>query len=132
MYCMRAELRHMDKTCPGSIVCVSSVQGTFGFAGHAAYSASKHGVLGLVKSEYMYLDKDEKKQNLGYFFRPDQVADAWGCARILIGAAKEVGSRNIRVNAVSEILFTDKQYVFRPSLRLISRHRLHPDRSTRP
>lgn len=63
MYCMRAELRHMDKTCPGSIVCVSSVQGTFGFAGHAAYSASKHGVLGLVKSEYMYLDKDEKNQN---------------------------------------------------------------------
>ena len=68
MYCMRAQLRNMDKSSPGSIVCVSSVQGTLGFAGHAAYSASKHGVLGLVKS-----------------------------------AAKEVGSRNIRVNAVSTL-----------------------------
>lgn len=29
-----------------------------------------------------------------------------------IGAAKEVGSRNIRVNAVSEILFTNKQSAF--------------------
>ena len=64
MYCMRAELQHISS--PGSIVCVSSVQGTLGFAGHAAYSASKHGVLGLVKS-----------------------------------AAKEVGERDVRVNAVT-------------------------------
>lgn len=42
------------------------VQGTLGFAKHAAYAASKHGVLGLVRS-----------------------------------AAKEVGERNIRVNAVN-------------------------------
>jgi NAD(P)-dependent dehydrogenase (short-subunit alcohol dehydrogenase family) len=42
------------------------VQGTLGFAKHAAYSASKHGILGLVKS-----------------------------------AAKEVGEREIRVNAVT-------------------------------
>lgn len=48
MYCMRAELRAM--TGPGSVVCVSSVQGTLGFAKHAAYTASKHGILGLVRS----------------------------------------------------------------------------------
>ncbi|SMQ46418.1 unnamed protein product [Zymoseptoria tritici ST99CH_3D7] len=65
MYCMRAQLKNMP-TGPGSIVCVSSVQGTYGFAKHAAYSASKHGILGLVRS-----------------------------------AAKEVGERNIRVNAVT-------------------------------
>lgn len=64
MYCMRAELKAMKG--PGSIVCVSSIQGTLGFAKHAAYSASKHGILGLVRS-----------------------------------AAKEVGERNIRVNAVT-------------------------------
>jgi NAD(P)-dependent dehydrogenase (short-subunit alcohol dehydrogenase family) len=42
------------------------VQGTIGFAKHAAYAASKHGILGLVRS-----------------------------------AAKEVGEREIRVNAVN-------------------------------
>lgn len=64
MYCLRAELKHMKG--PGSVVCVSSVQGTEGFAKHAAYSASKHGILGLVRS-----------------------------------ASKEVGERDIRVNAVT-------------------------------
>ncbi|KAI7211363.1 hypothetical protein KC333_g7724 [Hortaea werneckii] len=48
MYCMRAELQAIKG--PGSVVCVSSVQGTMGFAKHAAYAASKHGILGLVKS----------------------------------------------------------------------------------
>ena len=64
MYCLRAELRAIKG--PGSVVCVSSVQGTMGFAKHAAYAASKHGVLGLVRS-----------------------------------AAKEVGERAVRVNAVT-------------------------------
>lgn len=65
MYCMRAQLKAMPEG-PGSVVCVSSVQGTIGFAKHAAYAASKHGILGLVKS-----------------------------------AAKEVGERGVRVNAVN-------------------------------
>jgi len=47
MYCLRAELQAMKG--PGSIVCVSSIQGTQGFAKHAAYSASKHGLIGLMK-----------------------------------------------------------------------------------
>ncbi|KAK5126985.1 hypothetical protein LTR85_008344 [Meristemomyces frigidus] len=64
MYCLRAQLKAMKG--PGSVVCVSSVQGTLGFAKHAAYAASKHGILGLMRS-----------------------------------AAKEVGERNIRVNAVT-------------------------------
>lgn len=67
MYCMRAELKAMKG--PGSIVCVSSVQGTLGFAKHAAYTASKHGILGLVRS-----------------------------------AAKEVGERDVRVNAVTPLV----------------------------
>ena len=64
MYCMRAELAAIKG--PGSVVCVSSVQGTMGFAKHAAYAASKHGILGMVRS-----------------------------------AAKEVGERDVRVNAVN-------------------------------
>ena len=64
MYCLRAELQHIQDS--GSIVCISSIQGMQGFAKHAAYSASKHGVVGLVRS-----------------------------------AAKEVGERHVRVNAVT-------------------------------
>ncbi|GAB7364922.1 hypothetical protein MBLNU230_g5711t1 [Neophaeotheca triangularis] len=64
MYCIRAQLKAMQG--PGSVVCVSSIQGIMGFAKHAAYTASKHGILGLVRS-----------------------------------AAKEVGDRKIRVNAVT-------------------------------
>lgn len=48
MYCLRAELQQVQDG--GSIVCVSSIQGTMGFAKHAAYAASKHGVIGLVRS----------------------------------------------------------------------------------
>ena len=48
MYCLRAELRNMSSG--GSIVNAASVQGTMGFAKHAAYSASKHGVIGLTRS----------------------------------------------------------------------------------
>lgn len=47
MHCMRAQLRHMSK---GSIVNASSIQGVRGFARHAAYSASKHAVVGLTRS----------------------------------------------------------------------------------
>lgn len=47
MHCIRAELRHMTK---GSIVNASSIQGVRGFAKHAAYSASKHAVVGMTRS----------------------------------------------------------------------------------
>jgi 3-oxoacyl-[acyl-carrier protein] reductase len=49
-YCVRAALRPMSRQNGGSIVCISSIAGLMsGFAG-AHYSASKAGVLGLVKS----------------------------------------------------------------------------------
>ncbi|KAI0162711.1 hypothetical protein BJ166DRAFT_275713 [Pestalotiopsis sp. NC0098] len=48
MYCLRAELRKVVDG--GSIVNVSSIHGVKGFAKHAAYDASKHGVIGLTKA----------------------------------------------------------------------------------
>ncbi|KAM0269245.1 hypothetical protein ACHAQH_009804 [Verticillium albo-atrum] len=46
--CMRAQLQHMQ---PGAaIVNASSAAGLIGFAGGAAYTASKHGVSGLTRS----------------------------------------------------------------------------------
>ncbi|KAF9884553.1 hypothetical protein FE257_001498 [Aspergillus nanangensis] len=63
-YCLRAQLRIMQ---PGaSIVNVASIAGIMGRPGIAAYSTSKHGVIGLTRS-----------------------------------AAKEVGDRRIRVNALA-------------------------------
>ncbi|POS79658.1 3-oxoacyl-(acyl-carrier-protein) reductase [Diaporthe helianthi] len=48
MYCLRAEVNRVVEG--GSIVNVASIHGTKGFARHAAYDASKHGVIGLTKA----------------------------------------------------------------------------------
>lgn len=48
MHCMRAELKVMENN--GSIVNAASIAGLEGFANNAAYSASKHGVIGLSRS----------------------------------------------------------------------------------
>ena len=53
MYCLRAEVRAIMESAPGgkgSIVNASSIQGIRGFALHAAYSTTKHGVVGLTRS----------------------------------------------------------------------------------
>lgn len=47
-YCLRSELNNIKDG--GSIVCISSVQGLMGFPTSAAYAATKHGVIGLVRS----------------------------------------------------------------------------------
>ena len=48
MYCMRAELQNMNNN--GSIVNAASICGTIGFPKNAAYTASKHAVIGLSRS----------------------------------------------------------------------------------
>jgi NAD(P)-dependent dehydrogenase (short-subunit alcohol dehydrogenase family) len=53
MYCLRAELRAIMASAPGgkgSIVNASSIQGVRGFPLHAAYSTTKHGVVGMTRS----------------------------------------------------------------------------------
>jgi NAD(P)-dependent dehydrogenase (short-subunit alcohol dehydrogenase family) len=49
-YGMRAQLPVMLKQGKGSIIVVSSILGAVGFAGAPAYTASKHGLLGLVRA----------------------------------------------------------------------------------
>jgi NAD(P)-dependent dehydrogenase (short-subunit alcohol dehydrogenase family) len=48
--CMRAELAAMKPRGRGAIVNTSSIAGVRGFPGLAAYSASKHAILGLTRS----------------------------------------------------------------------------------
>lgn len=48
--CMKYELIQMNKQKSGAIVNCSSQSGLVGTAGIAAYTASKHGVIGLTKS----------------------------------------------------------------------------------
>jgi NAD(P)-dependent dehydrogenase (short-subunit alcohol dehydrogenase family) len=48
--CMQAELRHMTKQKAGSIVNVASHASLHAMAGHPAYVASKHGVMGLTRT----------------------------------------------------------------------------------
>ncbi|KAJ9271475.1 hypothetical protein DTO212C5_2267 [Paecilomyces variotii] len=56
MHCLRAQLKAIREDGKegvegrGSIVNAASIQGVRGFAQHAAYSASKHGVVGLTRS----------------------------------------------------------------------------------
>jgi NAD(P)-dependent dehydrogenase (short-subunit alcohol dehydrogenase family) len=49
MYCMRSQLAVIAKP-GGSIVNVASTAGIHGLPKSAAYSASKHGVIGLTRS----------------------------------------------------------------------------------
>ena len=49
-YCMKYQIPHMLKAGGGAIVNVASILGAVGFANAPAYSAAKHGVLGLTKT----------------------------------------------------------------------------------
>ncbi len=49
-YCMQYELKQMLEQGGGSIVNVASIAGLKGLANSPAYSASKHGVVGLTKA----------------------------------------------------------------------------------
>ena len=49
-YCCQAAARLMRETGGGSIVNLSSVGGLIGLSHRPAYSAAKHGVVGLTKS----------------------------------------------------------------------------------
>ena len=49
-YCCQAVARHMRESGGGAIVNISSVGGLIGLARRPAYTAAKHGVVGLTKS----------------------------------------------------------------------------------
>ena len=61
MYCMRAQLQHMKNR--GSVVNAASICGVIGFPKNAAYTASKHAVIGLSRAAAKEVGEREIRVN---------------------------------------------------------------------
>lgn len=76
-YGMRYQIPAMLKNGNGSIINVSSILGSVGFANSAAYSAAKHGILGLTKTAALeYSSKGIRVNSVGPAFIKTPLLDS--------------------------------------------------------
>ncbi|KIW07446.1 uncharacterized protein PV09_02285 [Verruconis gallopava] len=101
MYCMRAQLRNMNDG--GSIINAASICGLMGFPKNAAYTATKHAVIGMSRSAAKEVGDREIRVNCiapGLIEGPMQQASVktrggeqvWRCHIMRRGTPFEVGS----------------------------------------
>jgi len=76
-YGLKYQISAMLKNGGGSIVNVSSILGSVGFAGSAGYTSAKHGILGLTKTAAMeYSSKNIRVNSVGPGFIETPLLDA--------------------------------------------------------
>lgn len=81
-YCIKAVLPHFLAQRSGRIICVASTLAKTGHAYSAAYSASKHGVLGLVRSLALEVSR--------YDITVNAVCPGWTEAGMLTGSVGNI------------------------------------------
>lgn len=76
-YGLKYQIQAMLKTGGGSIVNISSILGSVGFAGSAGYASAKHGILGLTQTAAMeYSAKNIRVNSVGPGFIETPLLDA--------------------------------------------------------
>jgi NAD(P)-dependent dehydrogenase (short-subunit alcohol dehydrogenase family) len=92
-YCLRAQIPAMLKNGGGAIVNTSSVAGQIAFPGTAAYTASKHGVVGLTKVVAAEYSAQGIRCNARH--RPGLYRNADDAQRVRLRASAAVGAGHL-------------------------------------
>lgn len=99
-YCIKAVLPHLVARRSGRIICVASTLAKTGHAYSSAYSASKHGVLGLVRSLALEVSR--------YDITVNAVCPGWTEAGMLTGSVENiVGKTGMTPDQARETLISE-------------------------